>query len=429
MKLTRLERVVRMSVKNLAQYKMRAALTVLGIVFGVSSVVAMLSVGEGASQAVLEQIRRLGANNILIKSLKLPEEQLSGGQTNSRSRVVSYGITYDDAERLSQYVPELTSLTPLKSLRQDVRFAEDQLETQLVATQPWFPDATNHVMLAGRFLTPSDSADSAAVCVIGARLARDLFAAKDPLGKDLRIGDEVYHVVGVIGDAFSTPEFTNKPLWFMGENQDIYVPLRTYRQRHGDLFIKWGQGSSTYEQVELHQLVLRINGQENVLRAADVVRSLMARNHDRQDYEIIVPLQLIQQTRETRRLFNIVLGAIAAISLLVGGIGIMNIMLATVSERTREIGIRRALGAHRGDIVQQFLIETLVLSISGGLIGMALGAVIPMLVTALTGVQTVLTPLSFIVAFSVSVAVGLVFGIYPARRAALMDPIEALRHE
>ncbi len=429
MKFLRFERVVRMSVKNLTQYKMRASLTVLGIVFGVCSVVAMLSVGEGASQEIQEQIRLRGSNNILIKSVKLPEEQLSGGQSTTQSRVANYGITYDDAERIARFVPDLKSLTPLKSVRQDIRYRENKVETRLVATRPWYPDVTNHRMLAGRFFTKKDAEMATPVCIIGARLARNLFPAIDPLGKIMRIEEDIYRVIGVIGDVYSTREFENTPLWFVGSNPDVFIPLESWRKRNGDLFVKRSGGSSIYERVHLHELILNIENQENVMMAADRVRDILAQYHDRMDYEIEVPLQLIQDAKDSQRIFNIVLGVIAAISLLVGGIGIMNIMLATVSERTREIGIRRAMGAHRSDIVQQFLIETLVLSISGGVIGMILGAVIPMLVTAFTDLKTVLTPISFIVAFSVSVFVGLTFGIYPARRAARMDPIEALRHE
>ena len=429
MRILRFTRVMRMAVKNLSQYKLRASLTILGIIFGVCSVVAMLSVGEGASQEIQEKLQRLGSRNILIKSSKLPVEQLSGGQSQGNQLAV-YGLTYDDANRLSRAVPHLESLTPLKSIRYDVRFAEQKLETEIVATQPGYPEVTNRKVLAGRFFVKEDMLASKPVCVIGPRIARQLFVAKDPIGASIRIGDsDLYRVIGVIGDSYSTAEITNKPLWFVGEGQEIFVPLTTYKDRRGDMFVKFSGGSGTFEKVELYQVILTIDKQDNVMWAYQTVRDTLRTEHKREDYEIIVPLQLIRQAQETRRLFNIVLGSIAAISLLVGGIGIMNIMLATVSERTREIGIRRALGARRGDIVMQFLAETILLSITGGIIGMGVGAAIPKAITALTEVKTILTPTSFIIAFGVSVTVGLVFGIYPAQRAAKMDPIEALRHE
>ncbi|HUT25042.1 MAG TPA: ABC transporter permease [Sumerlaeia bacterium] len=428
MKIVRIERVVRMAVKNLAQYKMRAGLTVLGIIFGVCSVVAMLSVGEGASREIQEQLQQQGSRNIWLASEKLPEEQLSGGQTNS-SRIAIYGLTYDDANRFSRIVPNLESLTPSKKVRFDVRFQDRSKETEIVATTPWCAEIKNLRVLAGRFISPRDMEEGAPVCAIGARLARTLFAAYDPIGKNMKVGNDVYRVVGVVADKFSTPEFENKPPWFVGDEEQVYIPLKTYVQRNGDMFVRFGGGASTMEKVELHEVILTLREQDHVMQAAEVVRNVLRGNHSREDYQIKVPLQLIRQMQATRRLFNIVLGSIAAISLIVGGIGIMNIMLATVSERTREIGIRRALGARRRDIVAQFLVETLVLSISGGLIGLLGGVIIPKTITFLTDVRTVLTPLSFIIAFGVSVAVGIVFGLYPARRAALMDPIEALRHE
>ncbi|NQU45062.1 ABC transporter permease [bacterium] len=428
MKAIRVARITRMGIKSLRQHKARASLTVLGIIFGVCSVVAMLSVGEGASQEIQEQLRRLGSDNILIKGVKLPEEQLSGGQSQG-ARMATYGLTYDDLRRFPQFLPHLKASTPLKLVNYEVRFLDRKTDTEVVATVPWYPQVSNHRMLTGRFFTRMDMDAGAPVCVIGARLARSLFAAHDPIGKNLRIDSEVYRVIGIMGDVYSTPDFENKPLWFVGENQNVYIPLTTYRQRNGDTFVKFGSGSATFEKVELHQVILTIDNQDNVMASSEGVRDMLASQHKRKDYEIVVPLQLIRQTQETRRLFNIVLGSIAAISLVVGGIGIMNIMLATVSERTREIGIRRALGARRRDIVVQFLVETLILSIAGGCIGLLVGAAIPKIITLFTDVKTVLTAFSFIIAFSVSVAVGLVFGIYPARRAAQMDPIEALRHE
>jgi len=428
MKSMRPERMIKLAVKNLGQYKLRAGLTMLGIIFGVCSVVAMLSVGEGANREIQEKIQRMGSQNILLQSIKVPQDENAGGG-GRRNMVASYGLTYKDAEDMSNFVPNLVASTPMKRLRYDVHFKARHLQTDVVATTPWFLRVQNYRMVRGRFLTSADMEFGTPVCVIGTRLARMLFAGYDPVGQTLSIDGDAYTVVGIVGDIAQTEVPGQNELWLEGENQNVYIPLRTYLQKRGDLFMQWSDGGGTFEKIELHELILTIDKQENVVRAVDAVRRLLKKNHKKEDYSIIVPLELIRQARETRRLFNIVLGSIAAISLIVGGIGIMNIMLATVSERTREIGIRRALGARRRDIVQQFLMETLILSISGGVIGLVFGAIIPLAITAITEVKTVLTFPAFAVAFSVSVAVSVVFGIYPARRAALMDPIEALRHE
>ncbi|MDF7806594.1 ABC transporter permease [Pontiellaceae bacterium B12219] len=420
------ERMVKLAFKNLGQYKLRAGLTMLGIIFGVCSVVAMLSVGEGANQEIQEKIQRMGSQNILIKSVKVPKDEDSG---NSRNMIASYGLTYDDAADMARYVPNLESSTPIKRLRYDVQFKARRLQTDVVATVPWFLRVQNYRMVRGRFLTSADMEFGTPVCVIGTRLARTLFAGFDPIGQTLTIDRDAYTVVGIIGDIAQSELAPQNELWLEGENQAVYIPLRTYIQKRGDFFTQWSEGGGVFEKIELYELILSINTQENVVRAVDAVRRVLKKNHKKEDYSIVVPLELIRQARETRRLFNIVLGSIAAISLIVGGIGIMNIMLATVSERTREIGIRRALGARRTDIVLQFLMETLILSISGGIIGLVFGALIPLVITATTDVKTVLTFPAFAVAFSVSVAVSVVFGIYPARRAAMMDPIDALRHE
>lgn len=420
-------RMVKLAVKNLSQYKLRAGLTMLGIIFGVCSVVAMLSVGEGANREIQEKIQRMGSRNIIVQSVEVPQNENSPDVANNM--IASYGLTYVDAEQCSQYIPNLEAVTPMKVLRFDVQYKARKLQTDVIATMPWLLKIQHYRMVRGRFLSSADMEFGAPVCVIGSRLARILFAGVDPINKTLSIDGDAYTVVGIIGDIAQTEVTVRNELWLEGENQNVYIPLRTYLQKRGDLFIQWTEGGSTFEQIELHELILTIDHQENVVRAVDALRRLLKKNHKDEDYSIVVPLELIRQARETRRLFNIVLGSIAAISLIVGGIGIMNIMLATVSERTREIGIRRALGARRRDIILQFLMETLLLSISGGVIGLCFGALIPLAITATTNVKTVLTFPAFAVAFTVSVTVSVIFGIYPARRAAMMDPIDALRHE
>jgi len=421
------ERMVKLAVKNLSQYKLRASLTMLGIIFGVCSVVAMLSVGEGANREIQEKIQRMGSKNILIKSVKVPLEE-NDSSSNYRA-IASYGLKYKDAEQFSRYVPNLEASTPMKVLRYDTQFKERRLQTDVIATTPWYMQVQRYRLMRGRFLTNTDMDFGSPVCVIGSRLARMLFAGYDPLGQTMNIDKDSYTVVGIVGDIAQGEMPSSGELWLDGENQNVYIPLRTYLQKRGDLFLQWAEGGSVMERIELHEMILTIDKQENVFRAVKAVRRILEKNHSKEDYSIIVPLELIRQARETRRLFNIVLGSIAAISLIVGGIGIMNIMLATVSERTREIGIRRALGARRRDIVLQFLMETLILSISGGVIGLLLGAIIPLAISYFANVRTARTVPAFVVAFTVSVSVSVVFGIYPARRAAQMDPIEALRHE
>ncbi len=416
-----IKRTLKLGVKSLCLHGLRSILTVLGIVFGVCSVIAMLAIGEGASQEALERIRQLGSHNILVESVKPPEDQSASA---SRSRVVEYGLTYDDAERISQTLPTVEIVVPTREIRQNIRSRERRIDGLVVGTMPWYMDVAKLRLKQGRFITWMDVKGKHNVCVLGAELVRALFPVDEPLGMIVRLGQQPYKVVGIM-----EPRADKGGEGRRNFDKDMYIPLSTAKTRFGEMIVKISSGSFDLERIQLHSMTLKVNSLENVVAAANVVEDLLQRHHKKEDYKLEVPLELLRQAEETERTFNIVLGSIAAISLLVGGIGIMNIMLATVTERTREIGIRRALGARQHDIVVQFLSESIILSGFGGLIGVGLGVTLPWLVTAFFDMTTQITPWSLFLALFISVAVGIIFGIYPANRAAQLDPIEALRHE
>jgi putative ABC transport system permease protein len=422
---------VRLGVKSLALHKLRSILTMLGIIFGVCSVIAMLAIGEGASYSAQEEIKKLGSRNIIIRSLKPPEDargQQNGG--GSRGSALDYGLTYQDAARLQSTIPGVEQVLPMRIIRENVRFDQNTVAAQVIGTLPSYPHIAGVDVVRGRFLAYLDDLQQENVCVITAALANRLFAYQDPLQHSVKIDEFYYRVVGIVQER-NLPEHRSQSGQMEGEPLDnnVYIPLATSRSRFGEVLIRRTAGSIETEKVELHQITLQMRDTTAVETADPQIKTLLTRFHDRNDYELIVPLQLLRQAERTKRIFNVVLGSIAAISLLVGGIGIMNIMLATVTERTREIGVRRALGARKSDITTQFLVETIVLSIGGGLIGVAVGVVIPILVSHLTEMKTIVTFWSVVLAFGISGAIGIVFGLYPASAAADLDPIEALRHE
>ncbi|NQT82347.1 ABC transporter permease [bacterium] len=421
MNVFQITRTVKVGLKSLMLHKMRSVLTALGVIFGVCSVIAMLSIGEGAGWEAQQQIKLLGSNNIIIRSQKPPEEEVANIE---RSRLLIYGLTYKDAERIATTVPAVKVVVPMKKMDKDVYFGSRRVSTRLVGTVPWYPDIANFHAARGRFITLTDMSRKKNVCVLGEGIAKKLFTYLDPLQKEVKIGPDYYTVVGIMEQRDVVKKEGQENL-----NLDIYMPLSTARERYSDLNIKLTAGTMEAEKVELKQITVRVNDVENVSITAKIIRHMLKRFHKKVDYEIIVPLELLHQAEKTKRIFNIVLGSIAAISLLVGGIGIMNIMLASVTERTREIGIRRALGAKRRDIILQFLVETIVLSAGGGVVGLIIGVVTPRLVTYFADMRTIVTPWSLILAFGISAAIGVIFGLYPASRAANMDPIEALRHE
>ena len=419
---------VRLGVKSLLLHKLRSVLTMLGIIFGVCSVIAMLAIGEGASYEAQQAIKKLGSQNIIIRSVKPPEDTKQSGL--GRSMLIDYGLTYEDGARIQSTIPGVVRVLPVRIIRENVRFAQNNVSCQVQGTEPFYPDIIGVDIVRGRFLADMDERNFDNVCVLTVGLAQRLFPYQEPLEQSVKIDAFYYRVVGLVREKNSADQRTQSGK-MEGEPLDnnVYIPLSTARSRFGEVIQRRTAGSLEVEKVELHQLTVQMRDVASVETADPQIKTLLSHFHSRTDYETIVPLQLLRQAEQTKRIFNVVLGSIAAISLLVGGIGIMNIMLATVTERTREIGVRRALGAKQRHITMQFLVETVVLSIGGGLIGVIVGVVVPVLVSQFTTMKTIVTPWSVLLAFGISGAVGIVFGLYPAKSAARLDPIEALRHE
>jgi putative ABC transport system permease protein len=433
--LFRLKRTAKLGIKSLWMHRLRSTLTMLGVIFGVCSVIAMLAIGEGASQTAQEVIKQLGSTNLIIETAKPPEKQTDTGKVET---VHKYGLTYIDAESIHNTIPDIQVIVPVREIaQQEARYLNrPKVAIRVIGTIPWYMEISAVRLVRGRFLSSIDLNHQQNVCVIDEDVARKLFTFDDPMDKDVRIQGNYYRVVGVVGAGASADgqnKFSNDTVAATnptgGVIGNVYVPLTTAKTRFTELSASFSSGNRSIERVELQKIIVKVNSDEQVLQMRDILEASLARLHEKSDYRIVVPLELLRQAARTRRIFSIVLGSIAAISLLVGGIGIMNIMLATISERTREIGIRRALGARKRDIIVQFLSETLLLTLTGGVLGIILGSLIPFLVTYFGRMPTVITAGSLVLAFGISALVGIAFGLYPAYRAANMDPIESLRHE
>lgn len=432
MSLFRLKRTFTLGLKSLWMHRLRSTLTTLGIVFGVSSVIAMLAIGEGASQHAREQIARLGSRNIIIKSVAPPEDPEN---TSTGQGMRQYGLTYADAERFRNSVPDVEVIVPVRRLTQRAWYRTRKITAEIVGTVPWYPEMAPIRLLMGRFLGGTDTNYRQAVCVVDEGVIDELFRFDDAMQQHVKVAGDYYRIVGIVSSQGTTnmpatqgvPTTQDRGGAYAGR---IYIPLTTAKDRFGEISVQFGGGSGpNVEKVELQEIVVKVGAMEDVLPMKEILETLLRRFHPKTDYQLVVPLELLREAERTKMIFSIVLGSIAAISLLVGGIGIMNIMLATVSERTREIGIRRALGARKKDIITQFLSETLLLTLAGGVLGILLGLAIPLLVTRFGDMPTVITSSSLVLAFGISAGVGVTFGIYPAYRAANMDPIESLRHE
>ncbi len=419
----------KLAVRNLLLHKLRSFLTLLGTILGVASVIAMVSIGEGSKQEALEQIRRLGASNVIIRSVKPQPSSDAASTSSTSSYVLAYGLTYADMRALQDLHIPSAAIVPAVIHKKNLQHGKRHMRgARVVATTHQLPEV-KRLNVRGRFFTEQDVSGSANVIVLGSLIAKELFGFEDPLGQSLLVGDDAYRVIGVVGahdSGTATPLNENTG----DENSDLYVPITAAQNRMGIVQRLVDTGSRQYVRIELSEITVELPDQAQVRPYAAVVRNILEQSHgSKRDYEVQVPLELLNQAEREKRLWNLVLGSIAGISLLVGGIGIMNIMLATVTERTREIGIRRAIGAKRRHIIMQFLMETTVLSTSGGLLGVVLGVALPILFTVVLGITTSTSMISIVVAFGISVATGIIFGVYPAYKAARMNPIEALRHQ
>jgi putative ABC transport system permease protein len=419
---TKIVRNILSGIENLLLHKLRSSLTMLGVVFGVGSVVAMLSVGEGASKEALEQIRKLGSNNIIVSSIKSAEEEAT---STTHSHMSIFGLTYEDHARISESFKDIRQTAPVKLMRKESRLGERAMELRVVGTTPIWFELVPRQVLAGRVLLASDVEKQSPVAVLTEFGARKILATESTIGQSIRIGGDQFEIVGIVKSESGQAGNIQIP----DQEVDVYISIEVAKKYFGDIFTKITSGSFVREKVELHQIIVRVDETEHVEATAKAIEQMLERFHKKKDYLVSVPLALLKQAEATKRTFNIVLGSIAGISLLVGGIGIMNIMLASVTERTREIGIRRAIGAKRRQIVLQFLIETVVLSTTGGIIGLGLGALIPLLITYFSGMTTVMTLSGVLLPLFISMTIGIIFGLYPAMHAAKVDPIVALRHE
>jgi len=422
--------VLRLGAKNILTHKGRASLTVLGVIFGVAAVIAMLSISEGMRFEMLERLKLLGIDNILLQSVKPPEKEKPQTEAGFRGSLLRFGLLYKDQRMIGKSCPWIAHIVPAKKVVKDMWYGSRKIQANILATVPEYTSIFDCEIAVGRFISAADQKNAASVCVMGAAVARDCFANFSPLGKTVKIGGVDYTVVGKLRAQYTTGGTADSSGVEVADlNRNVYVPLSTAKFRYGDLQQKRESGSSSYIHQELDQIYIKVPDASYVEKTAAAVQRVLETNHKEVDYRVNVPLALLREKERTQRTFNIVMVAIASISLLVGGIGIMNIMLASVTERTREIGIRRAMGAKKRDITVQFLIETVVLSASGGLIGLLVGAVGAQMVSSFAEWKTIVPLWSVFLAFGISAGTGVVFGMFPAVKAANMDPIEALRHE
>jgi putative ABC transport system permease protein len=406
---------IRVAINSLGDHKLRSFLTMLGIIFGTASVIAMISIGEGAKRQALAKYQDLGVSNIIIRDKDMTDTDLEQVRLK-----FSQGLSLSDAIAIGEIIPGVTGIAPQAEAKSDAMYGDRSSKATVIGITPEMTEVLNYRIDKGDFIDRDNYDRQLKVCVLGANIAHELFSYEDPLGRNIKLGDQWFEVTGVLQTKTLFTETVGE-LAARDLNNDVYIPLSTFSKR----IPKVNELSS-----ELKQVTVRLGSSEYLLQSADVIRSILIRRHfNNDDFSIIIPYELMEQEKKESRIYNLLLASIAAISLLVGGIGIMNIMLASVLERTQEIGIRRAVGGRKSDIMGQFVTEAMAMSITGGVIGVIAGVVLSLVIGFLTEVKTSLTVYSIFIAFSFSVVVGITFGYLPAKRAADLKPIESIRHE
>jgi putative ABC transport system permease protein len=403
--------------QNLLLHRLRSLLTMLGMIFGVAAVVSMLSIGAGARQKVMAMIEQMGVHNLIIEAKETTE-----WQAHQKVRKISQGLTFQDYRVLRDDLSDVVAGTPRKRMTPSKTLPKSQLDPPTIyGVDPVYMNIAGLNVLQGRFFTDNEQTRAAPVCVLGAAARSSLFGSADPVGQYVKANETWFRVIGVVSPQLSSQtEVAGVPS--QDANNIMYVPLNSAILRLED----------NYSDVrdEIDGIYLNVRESADMSSVAQVVRAILdSSHHSAGDFSVIVPAELLAEQRRTERLFNAVMVAIASISLLVGGIGIMNIMLASILERTREIGVRRAVGARQRDIIRQFVVEAVLISFMGGSFGIAFGFIMSRLIAWLAGWSTIVTATSILLAFLVSITVGLVFGIYPAVKAARLDPVEAIRYE
>ncbi|MDD7914496.1 ABC transporter permease [Polaribacter ponticola] len=438
------------AVRVILANKVRTLLTSLGIIFGVAAVITMLAIGNGAEKEILAQLELVGVNNIVItpipdeKENENEEESEAGGIVAKR---FSKGLDMLDVASIEKNIPSVKTVSPEIVLETYVIKKGRQSPVKLIGVSTDFFSTSNITIESGKNFSRAQTENSLPVCVIGKKIEKKLFTGESALGKQIKVKDVWLQVIGVIEEKFIS-ENAQENLGIRDLNQDVYIPIRTFLVRYkdrkiisdkplpeGNVMIFGDQQGpkkkiprGNYHQID--KLVVQVNNSTELNATADVLSRMLKRRHnDMLDFEISIPIQLLKQQQKTKQIFNIVLSIIAGISLLIGGIGIMNIMLASVLERTKEIGIIRAIGATQEDVILQFLTESVLVSIGGGIIGIFLGIFASYLLELSTGIETILSLNSILLSFFVATLIGLIFGIAPAKSAASKSPIEAIRHE